>query len=204
MPEDPNKIQVTPDDLERYLREQAARQPAGTGPDLGAPAGGIQAVTPEQLEAVMAKESVEITDVDTAEMQLKIENCYSCNGPHEGLACHGYKTGHAPFTHWYTCPTTGDPCTLTLKHRKNQNAELNRDVLGALTEAQQAGTFMVIICFVEEGVMQYRRMTFAFPHNFFHNVATDVKVDLEKEIGPPPAGDMEAGDPKPLTNLFSS
>lgn len=137
---------------------------------------------------------------------ISINDCPACHSGHVGLKITEYNAPRGPFTHWYLCPSLGDPCNISLAAMKNgQGMELDSDVCQALAIAQQAGRWMVAIWWIHDNgeTLSMVRPTYKFPIVEFEHAVRLLREKCQQEIGPPQPDVMQAADhPQPLTKLF--
>ena len=136
---------------------------------------------------------------------IAIQHCHSCDGRHEDLEVREYATEQrGPWTHWYSCPRSGDPVPLALVSTPQGTAEVNHEIVEALLQAQQDGAYMVCVFRHDGTLLHLQRRTENFRHDWFAAAARLLKEDLEGETGPPPAAELpEAPELLPRVNLFA-
>ncbi len=141
----------------------------------------------------------------TPGQQINVRKCGSCDGPHERVEVHEYVKDQAPYTHWYTCPKTTDPVPTALLHRgDNKVHEPNLAILKQLVEAEASGEYLVAICFVSKGRLEFRRTTVEFPTAYFTEAVRLLDEDLSKESGPPQKVELVTAEPAgPKINVFN-
>ncbi len=129
----------------------------------------------------------ELTVFDVGDRKINVENCGSCDGPHQELPILQYKRQAGHFTHWYICPTTNDPVGIALYSDQGGGAVgLKDDILLKLVEAQAAGPFLVAIWYIDaEGILQLFRMAHRFPLDNFEKCHQQLRDNLRAESGPP-------------------
>lgn len=154
----------------------------------------------------MSEENNAPAPIDTTGQKLNVTNCPSCDAPHQDLEISSFNKHTPPWTHWFTCPSTGDPVPLTLVMVDPKSGiEVNNVIIRNLVHAQQRGAYMVSIFRIEDGQVKLDRTTFNFPTGDFVNCISLLKADLEREIGPPQAVPLkDADDQAPLVNLFGN
>lgn len=145
---------------------------------------------------------------------VRIQECAACGASHADVALTEYNKKIGPFTHWYACPTLGDPCQLALLSLNGEDGiELSGPICAALTEAQFAGRYMVAIWFLDaEGKLRMHRICHRFPTIDMLGDGTNpgvlgmLKSDLERECGgaQQPAVMRPATAPKPLRDLLGA
>lgn len=154
--------------------------------------------------------------MQTADMNgtlVRIQECSACGASHESVALTEYQKKVGPFTHWYVCPTLGDPCQVALLSLSGENGiELSGPICQALIEAQLAGRYMVAVWFIDqEGKLRLKRKDNRFPHTDMlphgeHPGALGMlKEQLEAECGQQQPQVMRTAEtPKPLRNLLGA
>jgi hypothetical protein len=155
-------------------------------------------------------EKAPIASIDR--QNLNVHQCAACDGQHENIEVHDYNRPQPPFTHWYMCPTLGDPVPIALAMLKEGQAlELNGPICQALAEAQIAGRFMVAVFMIKDGQLLLRRTTHKFPTaEYFESKESPgclgtFKKNLEQETGAQqPAVMKEAASIKPLRELLGN
>jgi hypothetical protein len=82
--------------------------------------------------------------------RVRINDCPRCGQSHDvEVTPYRLSQKRQPYTHWYTCPVTGDPASLNLT--LEGEVQLDQRVVVALAEAQATGQYMVAIWRVELG-----------------------------------------------------
>lgn len=164
-------------------------------------------VTVKPVEAWHQDEPLTGKPVDTAPAGniMSINDCPACGGKHTDLIIKESNRPSAAGTHWYLCPTLGDPCFVTLAAVQTGEAiELDGPVCQALARAQMSGQWLVMVAHMQQdGSFRYNRMAFKFPHAKFEELIGHFSKDLGSEIGPlQPAKMAEAGPLPSLVNVF--
>ena len=188
--------EISPDELERYQQiiaraeAKAKEREAQEGPD-------------ESDDAVVVEDAVP-ADIPAGKV-VDFEECGSCGKSHSISAINKYSTPQPPYTHWYICPTTGDPCGASIVSQNGKEQTINASVLSRLATAHACENFLVAICWVDNGKLKYTRQALSFPHRFFHDCAEHVRQDLESEVGPPQPAEPMAIAPalQPVVNPFA-
>jgi hypothetical protein len=68
--------------------------------------------------------------------RITVNECGSCGGVHERVLLHKYIKPIGPYTHWYSCTTTGDPVPLCLTMiGKSTALEIQAPILRELISA---------------------------------------------------------------------
>lgn len=167
--------------------------------------GNGQGPAPQTAEGEPAVDVVRKTgEIDLqAENVLSIMHCYSCKGPHEKIPVYPYMTPHPPYTHYYICPSTGDPTGLAIVPSKDGLVEVNGEILALLSEAQQSDSFMIVVYWHAEGRVQFRRQSHKFPTTELQTCKGMILEDFEKQVGPPAHTPLQEVEPPKPTTLFS-
>lgn len=76
---------------------------------------------------------------------ISILECFSCGAKHDDLPINELNCGQPPYTHWYTCPTSGDPAHFTIGHIDGKRMPMNHDVMHFLNVAHGYGKYIVAI-----------------------------------------------------------
>lgn len=133
---------------------------------------------------------------------INIQECGGCGGRHEGLAVQEFSTPRLPWTHWFTCPTTKDPVSVSIIQEGDAQYAVDDDVVEQLCKATSTGRMLVGIFSVSEGkVAMWRHMTEGFPYVDLQRCVSMFSEDLAK-LGPPPAAEMETAPLPPSVDLF--
>lgn len=144
-------------------------------------------------------------DASPAGNVMSIRDCPACGGIHSGLKITECNKPSVAGTHWYLCPTLGDPCFVTLAAAKaGEGLELDGKVCQMLARSQMAGQWIVAGAWMlPDGRFAYWRHSFKFPHFHFPELIKKFRENLEAEIGPlQPEKMAEAGPLPPLANVF--
>lgn len=166
-------------------------------------------VWPEKPEPVA-------TVMDARGLKLAIHHCGGCDGSHEDIQVIEYARPQGPFTHWFNCPATADPVSLSLGMLKSgAGLEFSGPVLQELAKAQIAGRYMVIICYVhaEPGPdgklgLTLTRHGHKFPAgDVYQSKESEGLVgllmrNLREEFGDPQPVEMKTVAPHPLKSLL--
>lgn len=162
---------------------------------------------------VMDEGSPVVEKLDARGMGIRVTNCGACDGTHDDLKVNEYARPLGPFTHWFMCPTLHDPVNLTLAMLKTGDGlELDGPVCRKLAEAQIAGRWMVIICYVDSSggadALKYQRNGHKFPSGDVYpskqskGLVGLLMEDLEREFGPAQPVEMKQVVPHPLRSLL--
>lgn len=101
-------------------------------------------------------------------LTLQVLTCYSCGEKHDGVALHAFNKPAEPWSHWYSCPTNGDPVPLSVGFKDELPVEYPRRVIGDLDRAMQHGKFLAVIFYVDaKGVVYCQWNAQDFPHAAF-------------------------------------
>ena len=140
------------------------------------------------------------------EQRINVRKCGSCDGAHQSIEIKDFKKSHAPYTHYYFCPTTSDPVCTTLLCRDGDNSKVhepNMQIVKHLVEAEAAGEYMVAVYRVDRGVLKLHRTSVEFPTSMFEAAVKLLDQNLTEEAGPPQQVDLVAAKPAgPRINVF--
>lgn len=141
--------------------------------------------------------------------RASIGNCYACDARHEGIALHEYKTPNPPWTHWFTCPNTGDPVPVTLVQSRGLAIEIHNAILRRVMQAQASGSFMVAIFRREPKeptgyTIFLNRETHRFPNDDYEAVIEQFANNLRDELGPMKAKPLPPATPPKRPTLHNS
>ncbi len=138
--------------------------------------------------------------------RLNIRQCPSCDGSHDDLQVREYSKPQGPFTHWFTCPNSKDPVSLSLLMlTSGEGMELNGAVCQALAEAQLAGRWMIaVFTITPDGKLLCRRSTAKFPTGDYDICMNLFRENLQQETGPAQPAKMADGRPNPLRSLLGA
>jgi hypothetical protein len=139
---------------------------------------------------------------------LDVLSCYSCGERHEGVTLHAFNKPIEPWTHWYTCPDSGDPVTLSVDGKHAAPVERVRRVVTDIERAAQVGRWLACIFFVEEGPRRGELITTLlwnqedFPHAVYENCQDLLAKECAKHGGlPAPVAPLPRAN-GPLSKLF--
>lgn len=146
---------------------------------------------------------------------LNMRQCPSCDGSHEAIIVKELAKPAGSFTHWFSCPNTGDPVSLSLAMLKSGGGiELNGPVCQSLAEAQMAGRWMIAIWHIDQNnAIQCSKHSTKFPvGDYFtqkdiqgHKGCVEMLAELlRQEIGPVQPDLMRAVNPSPLRDLMGA
>lgn len=148
----------------------------------------------------LAKPEIRPADV----MEVTVSQCPSCKSHHGTTPVTRYLEERHPWTHYFSCPTTGEPVNVSVvfdEHGKIIN--LNSDLMQWIVEASRDGVYLASIWHLKNGLPVMRRQTKQFPTAHFQECWRQLQDNLSTEIGPPPQQPMQrAPDPEPVANLF--
>jgi hypothetical protein len=149
---------------------------------------------------------------DRQSLSLQIVECYSCRQQHGAVELKAFAKPPEPWTHFYVCPTNGDPVPVALKMRNGNAIEYLRKVVADLDTAQVRGRWLSAIFYIQEdgGVMLLHNQ-FDWPHKAFETAIDLFKQQAAKSGGLPEAGPLPIGTPPkpgdvvkiPLAQLFN-
>ncbi len=103
----------------------------------------------EQLVAEI-EEDKELKQAPT--MTVRVPKCASCGKEHDGVEVKALATPQKPFTHWFTCPETGDPVPMALLMVDDQTAvAVHSQILQGVMRCLLARRYMMAFFRVEQG-----------------------------------------------------
>lgn len=137
-------------------------------------------------------------------LSIRIHKCPSCDGKHDQVDCHEYAVRRAAWTHWYTCPSTGDPVSVLVEVEGGKLYEIDPAIIETLMQARKAGKFVVAV-FRQEQAGENLWNThcvqhpYDFPTDHFATCVNLLREAFDKVAGPPPKADepMRRATPKP-------
>lgn len=133
---------------------------------------------------------------------MLIEKCCSCGHVHESVELNKMVSMRGPWTHWYSCPTTGDPCNLVLRGEGN---ELGPEASTALQEAVDCDSYLIAVWWYRDGMPVMSRTTKNYPTNRFAACVQDLRDNLKEESDVSFSGsdgDVTLVRPDPAVKLF--
>ena len=144
--------------------------------------------------------------VDLGSRTINVRNCASCDAKHDALLTRPMNGETlSPFTHIYTCPTTGDPVPLALYDEAGELVEISSAILRALVVAGRSGRSCIAVWWVEGDRVQMKRLTANFPTVDFRTCLKMLDDDFTRECGPPPARPLaDGGELLPMVDLFGT
>lgn len=156
------------------------------------------------------------TVLDARGMRVNINHCGGCDGSHEDIQVNEYARPQGPFTHWFTCPATADPVSLSLGMLKGgAGLEFSGPVIQELAKAQMAGRYMVIVCYVhaEPDASGKFPLTLTrhghkfptgdvYPSKECEGLVGLLMRNLKDEFGDPQPVEMKTVAPHPLKSLL--
>jgi hypothetical protein len=141
--------------------------------------------------------------VEPKQIEINVQNCGSCDQQHRVMATE-YMAG-STHTHWYLCPTTGDPVPLRMEIEGERLHIVNTEFLGHMMTAEKAGSFMAALFWrdTEDGRVVIRSVV--LPHNFPmpHESIRALREHLERDFGPEDTQRLPSAGPlPPVVQLF--
>lgn len=133
---------------------------------------------------------------------VTVTECSSCGSRHDQMEIRRYTNPQPPFTHWFTCPTTGDPCQVSITSYQGQPVSVAGEVLEMLAQAAVSGRYIVAVGRVEDGLIHSRRKSVNFPTGDNRIFIADLKKMLDAELDLPEEREMERANPPARVNLF--
>jgi len=137
-------------------------------------------------------------------LSIRIAKCPSCDGKHDKVECREFSVRRAAWTHWYTCPSTGDPVSVLVEVEGGRLYEIDPTIIESLMQARKAGKFVVAVFRQEQaGENLWTTHCVQHPHDFptdhFAACVNLLREAFDKVAGPPPKAEepMKRGAPKP-------
>jgi len=81
----------------------------------------------------------------TEEKTIDLLECFSCGSKHEKIPLHEYNLPNPPWTHYFTCPTSGDPVSIATAEVAGKPTIIHQDVANFLSVAKRAGHYLVAV-----------------------------------------------------------
>lgn len=138
------------------------------------------------------------TKVDVEGHKLPIEKCPSCGMAHEEEVKR-YSRANSPFTHWFQCPETGDPVSMSLVlDDDGQPLQLSDEVITKLISAQRTGRYLVSIFYFDKDSPEEQRIQRYYKNEHLPNDELGPCIEWLREcftkiIGPRNPRIQEAG-----------
>jgi hypothetical protein len=133
--------------------------------------------------------------------QLKIVGCRSCGESHDTIGFAELNVPTPPYTHFFSCPVTGDPVMLALLQGPAGGlVAVNTDILRDLVLAQATGKYMVCVFRLDgkddqgRPIVKLERKGIDFPP-----ASLDTAVEILREIADHVNG-RERAQPLPRAN----
>lgn len=134
---------------------------------------------------------------------LDFETCGSCGGSHTAVAISTLASPKPPWTHYYICPKTQDPCMVTVIQRGSSFVEINRKIVESIIEAESQGSFIVAVFFSKQGRLQLHRHAFNFDVNRGAKQCSDLLLENMENAGKaPPRADLPQALPPKADPIF--
>lgn len=138
-------------------------------------------------------------------MQVRIPKCSACGQEHPDVEVGALATPQQPFTHWYQCPTNGDPVLLALLTVEDQAPEvIHAQILQAVTRCMLAKKYLIAFFRVEAGQVWCDPPVYdGWPDGDF-DAAIRLLADQFEKLKPQPS-EMPKADPiMPRVNLWGN
>lgn len=136
-----------------------------------------------------------------------IKQCVICKKAHQSVELVAMIRNREPYTHWYTCPETGEPEYVSLRTIGDDGLEVDSEVVDAIIQAANTGSYFVAVFHRRGGKLLLHSIPRAFP------MSAEMKADVIKLLTENFSGNvMEAGErladpktvdpPEPAVSLF--
>lgn len=137
---------------------------------------------------------------------VNIRQCPCCDGSHDGLDVREFAKSQGPFTHWFLCPTLGEPVSISLLMLSSgEGLELNGAVCQSIAKAQLSGRYLIAVFVISaEGKLELHRTSQKFPTGDFEECVNMLRKNLSSETGPAQPLQMQRGRPMPLRTLMGA
>ncbi len=148
-----------------------------------------------------------MTTAEVKETLVPIEKCPSCRGKHE-LPINTYSK-QEPWTHWYCCPETGDPVSLTVLLDDTEPLQLQGDLMRRIVDAHRTSQFFVAIFHWEKDSPPGQQcpkwwVNHHLPHAEFGGCLKYMKDAFSEIVGPSDVPAIKVAEPGlQRLNLFS-
>jgi hypothetical protein len=145
------------------------------------------------------------------ELAIRIAECYSCGGLHEGVLLNDFKTSRAPYTHWFSCPTTEDPVPLVVSCGEDGGpVEISPELLHPVREAARHGRYFMMMCYItdepeSQEPVKLHQLSKDFPSDLYESSIRWTERELRKAGVFPirPADLPPPSERRPLVNMFN-
>lgn len=127
--------------------------------------------------------------VDVLGHTLPIEKCPSCKGQHE-LEIKRYHRRNSPYTHWFQCPETDDPVSMSLVlDDSGRPMQLSNEIIKQLIAAHRTGRYLVTIFHFDKDAPEKERIgqfykNEHFPNDEFGPMLKTLREWFSKLVGP--------------------
>ena len=136
--------------------------------------------------------------------KLSFETCGSCGGTHDNIEVAALSHPKSPWTHYYICPKSSDPCMVSIVQRGDSFEEINRKIVESIIEGESRGSFVAAIFFVKNGEMQLHRHAFNFDINRgADQCAQMLAANMKQDGKAPERANLRAALPPKSDPIFS-
>jgi len=156
------------------------------------------------------------------EKTIDLLECFSCGSKHEKIPLHEYNLPNPPWTHYFTCPTSGDPVSIATAEVAGKPTIIHQDVANFLAVAKRAGHYLVAVfhkpeigSITEQHPLKLSMRTEEFDLSWGETAWVMLRDELRKmrdqELGIDPVDENDYPRPTPIDpstlpglNLFSA
>lgn len=127
----------------------------------------------------------------------KIERCAACGEGHE-VEAKTVNARRALYTHWYECPTNGDPVSFRISQAGENTRVIMDAIAKSLETADAADAFLVAVFHPFDSSQRVKlfRHTHNFPHHLFSKCVDTLRQNLDQEAGELPEVELPMGVPR--------
>lgn len=143
------------------------------------------------------------------QQRIKILECHACGGLHNDVEIHEYNHPCGSFTHWYSCPTSGDPVSLTISSGTGlESVSIPPDLMRKVREASRVNRYLACIFWVDESLpkddqLQHTQESNNFPTKDYLPCVRWLEQQLLQAGGPLDNNTLpEATERGPIVSLF--
>lgn len=145
-----------------------------------------------------AEDTGRILPENTDGLSLHVLSCYSCGQQHENISLHQFSKPNPPWTHWFTCPISGDPVCMTVVLKGETPVEQCRKVIADLDRAMIAGRYLSAIFYMSaKDRVTLQWVSEDFPHKEYETCQKLLADECAKQGGlPAPVGPLPRANPQ--------
>jgi hypothetical protein len=126
---------------------------------------------------------------------LDSHSCFSCGGKHSQIECKPYSKDNPPYTHFYLCPTTGDPVGIAIVVSNNIRMELHDKAVRDIFEAQGKPLMFIVARMTKANEVTVTVHNESFPFARYEDVVRLTAITLKKMMPP-----EKPSEPLPLAD----